>query len=216
MVCLGANRDHSVIFEISPKYCILDSFADYTGYSTSNLPWLMALTLQVSMQYCSLLIRPCFHHQSHPQLDNVFALFQPLHSFWSYFSSLLQWHTGHLPTGEFIFQCHIFLLFILFMGFSWKEYWSGLPFPSPVDHIFSELSTTTRPSWVPLHGMAHSFTELDKAVVPVISLNIFLWLRFSFCFPIRCIRIGSLWKFPDGRDWLGKTGSYSDGQGHAQ
>ena len=29
------------------------------------------------------------------------------------------------------------------------------------------------PSWVALHGMAHSFTELDKAVVHVIS-----WISF--------------------------------------
>ena len=29
----------------------------------------------------------------------------------------------------------------------------------------SELSTITHLSWVALHGMAHSFTELDKAVV---------------------------------------------------
>ena len=28
----------------------------------------------------------------------------------------------------------------------------------------------TRPSWVALHGMAHSFIELDKAVVHVISV----------------------------------------------
>ena len=28
----------------------------------------------------------------------------------------------------------------------------------------------TRPSWVVLHGMAHGFIELDKAVVHVISL----------------------------------------------
>ena len=27
----------------------------------------------------------------------------------------------------------------------------------------------TRASWVALHSMAHSFIELDKAVVPVIS-----------------------------------------------
>ena len=33
-----------------------------------------------------------------------------------------------------------------------------------------ELSTMTCPSWVALHGMAHSFTELDKAVVHVIRL----------------------------------------------
>ena len=35
-------------------------------------------------------------------------------------------------------------------------------FPSPVDHVFSEVSTMTGPSWVVLHGMAHSFTELHK------------------------------------------------------
>ena len=29
----------------------------------------------------------------------------------------------------------------------------------------SELSTKTRPSWVTLHALAHSFIELDKAVV---------------------------------------------------
>ena len=62
-----------------------------------------------------------------------------------------------------------FHFFILFMGFSRQEYWSGLPFPSPVDHVLSELSTMTRLSWVTLHGMAHSFMELDKAVVHVIS-----------------------------------------------
>ena len=39
-----------------------------------------------------------------------------------------------------------------------------------MDHVLSELSTMTRPSWVALHGMAHSFIELDKAVVRVISL----------------------------------------------
>ena len=37
--------------------------------------------------------------------------------------------------------------------------------PSPMDHILSELSTMTRPSWMALHGMAHNFIELDKAVV---------------------------------------------------
>ena len=48
-----------------------------------------------------------------------------------------------------------FCLFILFMGFSWQEYWNGLPFPPPVGHILSESSTGT-------HSMAHSFTELGK------------------------------------------------------
>ena len=32
---LETNTDHSVIFEIASKYCILDSFVDYDGYSIS-------------------------------------------------------------------------------------------------------------------------------------------------------------------------------------
>ena len=33
---LEMNRDHSVIFEVALKYCILDSFVDYDGYSISS------------------------------------------------------------------------------------------------------------------------------------------------------------------------------------
>ena len=33
---LETNRDHSVIFETAPKYCILDSFVDHDGYSISS------------------------------------------------------------------------------------------------------------------------------------------------------------------------------------
>ena len=46
-----------------------------------------------------------------------------------------------------------------------------LPFPSPADHVLSELFLMAHPSWVALPGMVHSFTELckplhsDKAVV---------------------------------------------------
>ena len=60
------------------------------------------------------------------------------------------------------------------MGFSRQEYWSGLLFPSPLDHVLSEFSTMTCVSWVALHGMAHSLIEVDKAVVHVISLISFL------------------------------------------
>ena len=63
---------------------------------------------------------------------------------------------------------------MLFMGFSRQLYGSGLPFPSPVDHVLSKLSTMTHLSWVALHGVAHSFAELDKAVGHVISLVSFL------------------------------------------
>ena len=66
-------------------------------------------------------------------------------------------------------------LFILLRGFAWQEHWSGLPFPSPGNHILSELSTMTCSSWVALHGMALSFIELckplchDKAVIHEIN-----------------------------------------------
>ena len=39
-----------------------------------------------------------------------------------------------------------------------------------MDHELSELSTMTHLSWVTLQGMAHSFIELDKALVHVIRL----------------------------------------------
>ena len=33
---LETERDHSFVFEIASKYCILDSFVDYDGYSISS------------------------------------------------------------------------------------------------------------------------------------------------------------------------------------
>ena len=60
---------------------------------------------------------------------------------------------------------------------------SGLPFPSPVNHVLSEFSTMIGSSWVAPHSLAHSFTELGKAVVHVIRLVSFLGLWFSFFLP---------------------------------
>ena len=193
------SRDHSVIFEIASKYCILDSFVDHDGYSisskgflptvvdimviwvkfthssefssliarmstftlaiscftTSNLPWFMDLTFQVPMQYCSLqhrtlLLSPvpsttgyciCF--------GSILSFFLELFLHWS---QVAYWAPTDL--GSSSFSILSFCLIILFMGFSRQEYWSGLPFPSPVDHILSDLPTMTRPSWVAPHGRA--------------------------------------------------------------
>ena len=85
--------------------------------------------------------------------------------------------------GSSYFSVLSFCLFILFMGFSRQEYWSGLLFPSPVDHILSELSIMTHLSRVTLQVMAQSFIALDKAVVHVIRFFNFLWLWFSFSLP---------------------------------
>ena len=40
---LEMNRDHSVFFEISSKYCVLNSFVDYHGYSNSSRGFLPAV-----------------------------------------------------------------------------------------------------------------------------------------------------------------------------
>ena len=78
------------------------------------------------------------------QLFSLSGVISPLIS-----SSIL----GYQP-GEFIFHT--------VHGFSRQECWSGLSFPSPVDHILSEFSTMTCPSWVALHSTVHSFIKLDK------------------------------------------------------
>ena len=157
---------------------------DISCLTTSNLPWFMDLTFQVPMQYCflqhwTLLPSPvtsttgcCFWFGS------VSSFFLELVLYWSL---VAYWAPTDL--GSSSFSVLSFCLFILFMGFSRQEYWSGLPFPSPVDHILSKLSTMICPFWVILHGMAHSFIELDKAVVHVIRLVYFLWFWFSVCLP---------------------------------
>ena len=37
------NRDYFVFFEIASKYCILDSFVDYDGYSISSKEFLSTI-----------------------------------------------------------------------------------------------------------------------------------------------------------------------------
>ena len=144
----------------------------------------MDLTFQIPMQYCSLHHWTLFLSPVKPTTRCCFC-FGFISSF--FLKLFLCWspvHIGHLPTwGVHLSVSYFFCLFMLFMGFSRQEYWRGLPFPSPVDHTLSDLSTITRPSWVALHGMAHSFIELDKAVVHVIRLVSFLWLWFSVCLP---------------------------------
>ena len=57
-----------------------------------------------------------------------------------------------LPPLRFIYLIVYFLTYCI--GFSSQEYWRGLPFPSPVDHILSDLSTMTHLSYVASHSMA--------------------------------------------------------------
>ena len=75
--------------------------------TTSNLPWFKHSRFLCNIALYS--IGPYFYHQSHPQLGIVFALAPSLHSFWSYFSLISSSILGTYQSGEFIFQCPIFL-----------------------------------------------------------------------------------------------------------
>ena len=65
------------------------------------------------------------------------------------------------------------------MGFLRQEYWSGFPFPSPVNHILSDLSTMTCPSWVTPQGIAWFHCVRQGCGPSVIRLTSFLWLWFQ-------------------------------------
>ena len=124
----------------------------------------MDLAFQVPMQYCFYSIGFYFHHQTHPQLNIVSALAQPLH-FGAIGNSpplfsVAYWTPSNL--GGSSFSVRSFYLFIQFIEFSCLVYWSGLPFPPPVNHVLSELSTMTPLSWMALHSMTHNFIELHK------------------------------------------------------
>ena len=149
--------------------------------TTSNLPWFMDLTFQVPMQYC------CFWHQillPSPVTSTARCCFcfgfvssSFLESFFPLISSSI---LGTYRPGEFIFQCHVFLPFPTAHGGSQGKKTEVFAIPFSSGPRFVRTSTMTHPSWVTLHGMAHSFIELDKAVISLIS---FLWLWFSFCLP---------------------------------
>ena len=71
---------------------------------------------------------------------------------------------------------------------SFKRSHAALSAPNPAAGLFQRLLDThghvwVSLFWVALHGMAHSFIEVDKAVVHVIILVGFLWLWFSVCLP---------------------------------
>ena len=142
--------------------------------TTSNLPWFMGLTSRFLCNIVLYTIGLYFHHQSRPQYGTAFILALSLHSFWCYFSTLLSSILGTYQPGEFIFQYHIFLPFHTVHGVLKARILKWLAIQFSVDHVLSELSTTTCPSLVALHSRAHSFTELDKAVIQVISSAGFL------------------------------------------
>ena len=149
--------------------------------TTSNLPWFMD---QVPMLYCSLqhhilLPSPITSTTGHRFcFSSISSLFLELflHSY-----PIAYWASIELACSSV--SIISFCLCVLFRGSQGKNAEYFLPFPASGDHVLSELSTMTCPPWMVLHGLAHSFNELDKAVIHVINLVSFLWLWFSFCLP---------------------------------
>ena len=154
-------------------------------WNTFNLSCLVDLTFQVLCNFALYSIRLCFYHQSHPQLDAVFAL-APISSFFL----VLFLHSspvayGHLPS----WGIHLSVSYLFAFSFcSWISQGknTGVVCRPPLQWImFCQNSPLWPISWVFLYNMAQFLTqpELDKAVVHVISLVSFLWLWFSFCLP---------------------------------
>ena len=120
-------------------------------------------------------IGPCLYHQSHPQLDIVFALALSLHFFWSYFSTDLQLHIGLLPTWGVPFSVSYHF------AFSYCSWGSQGKNTEVVCHSLLQWTTFCQTSapWPAHLGWPHrawlNFIELDKAVVLV-------WLHWLvFC-----------------------------------
>ena len=140
--------------------------------TTSYLPWFMDLTFQVPMEYCSLQHQTLLPSPVTSATGCCFCFGSA-----SSFPLELFLHCTILGTywpGEFIFQYHIFFSFHTIHGVLKARILKWFAIPFSVDHILSELSTMTCPSWVALHSMAHSFIELDKAVIQGIGLVSFL------------------------------------------
>ena len=176
--------------------------------TTSSLPWFMDLTFQVPLQHWTLLpftTGYCFWFGSISSfLLELFLHWSPV-PYWA--------RTNLGSSSFSVLSYCLFIVFMGFPGQeywslselrelvmdreAWRAVihgvaksrtrlsnWSDLIwFFPPVDHVLSELSTMTCLSCMALQGMAHSFIELDKAVVHVISLVSFLWLWISFCLP---------------------------------
>ena len=142
----------------------------------------MDLTFQVPMQYCFLQHQTLFLSPVTSTAGYSFC-FGSIPSFFLelflHWSPIAYWASSDLGISSFSILS--FCLFILFMGFSRQEYWSGFPFRSSVDHILSDISTMPRPSSIAPQAWL-SFIELDKAVV-LVWIDWLIFYEYGFSVP---------------------------------
>ena len=184
--------------------------------TTSSLPWLIDLTFQVPMQYCSLQCQILLSPWDTFTAGHCFC-FGPSSSFllelFLCSSPAAYWTSTDL--GGSFFSVVSFCLFILFMGHSSQEWWSGLSFPSPGDHILSELSTMTHLSWV--------VSSIAWLIVSLRCTKLWsIWFFFCDCgFVSVCPLMDEDKRLVQASWWrrdclaVGETGSCFDGKGHA-
>ena len=127
--------------------------------TTFNLPWFMDLTFQVPVQNCSLqhqtlLPSPVTSKTGCFCFGSVSSFFLEL---FLHCSPVAYWAPTDLGSSSISVRFFFFFLpFHNVYGVIKQENWNVLPFPSPVGHILSELSTMTSLFWVALHGMSHA------------------------------------------------------------
>ena len=133
----------------------------------------MDLTFQFPMQYSSLLSSPATSATGHRFLfgsASSFFLELVLHS-----SPLAYW----IPLNQWGRVVHLLVSYLFAFSYcSWGSQGKNadvvFPIPFSSGPSLSKLFTMTHLSWVALHSVAHSFTELGKVVVHMISLVNFL------------------------------------------
>ena len=141
VLCMRWPKYWSFSFSISPSN-------EHPGLISFRMDWLDLL----SLQHQTLLLSPvtstagyCFCFGSIP------SFFLELFLHWS---PVAYWAPTDL--GSSSFSILSFCLFILFVGFSRQEYWSGSPVPSPYQDLIKCMDTLF--SWVghPNAGGCHS------------------------------------------------------------
>ena len=139
---------HAAVHRVTETWTWLSNWTEFTLIHEPNIPGSYAIQFFTASDFTFTTIH------SHilvffPLWLSFFIPSQAISPLYS--SSILD---TYWPGGS-SFSVIFFCPFIQFMGFSRQECWSGLLFPFPVGHVYSELSTMTCPSWVNLHGMTH-------------------------------------------------------------
>ena len=156
--------------------------------TTSNLPWFMDLTFQVPMKYCSLLhqtllLSPvasttgyCFCFGS------ISLFFLELFLHWSPVAYWAPTNPGSSP-----FSILSFCFFILFMGFSRQEYWSGLPPEKPINISVMYICQSQSPN-SSHHTLSHF--DVHKFVLYVsVSISTLQIVEFFYRYSISILLI---------------------------